>query len=184
MVVQPGQQAQPGDNMRVVQPQPAANRPSDKEIEDFLRGIVEGRKEKDPELKGLLEYLLTGEMFPENAREVALNIMREHMQDFNWNGNGDDNPPPIGINPPVQPVPMPENWTQNRAPWEVEGVDMNDWFEKYRNQFQTPQEFTAWTQAWKDWYENLLQGASAVQTQNVQQILRRGSLVTRPGRGF
>jgi len=179
MVVQPGQQAQPGDNTGVVQPQPNANRPSDEEIEQMLEGIVDD----------LIVSLLTGEMFPENAREVALNIMREHMQDFNWNGNGeggdnDDNRPPIEINPPVQPVPMPENWTQNRAPWEVEGVDMKNWFKKYRNQFQTPQEFTAWTQAWKDWYENLLQTASALQTQNVQQILRRGSLVTRPGRGF
>jgi len=177
--VQPGQQGQPQGNTRAVQPQPNANRPSDEEIEQMLEGIGDD----------LVVSLLTGEMFPENAREVALNIMREHMQDFNWNGNGeggdnDNNRPPIGINPPVQPVPMSENWTQNRAPWEVEGVDMNNWFERYRNQFQTPQEFTAWTQAWKDWYENLLQRASALHTHNVQKILRRGSLVTRPGRGF
>ena len=51
----------------------------DEEIEQMLEGIVDD----------LIVSLLTGEMFPENAREVALNIMREHMQDFNWNGNGE-----------------------------------------------------------------------------------------------
>jgi hypothetical protein len=171
-IVGPGERQLGGNN---VVRQPATNRPGDDEIEAMFERIVDR----------LIVSLLTGEMFPENAKDVALNIMREESEGFNWGDRDDEgrDGPPVRLDPPAPPIPMPENWTQNIPPWG--NGDMEKWFEDHRDQFDSLQQFTAWRQAWIDWYQNLLQQASAVHSQALQNAFRRGTLNVRPvGRGF